>query len=59
MDEYESLSQSKWECKYYVVFIPKCSRKALCEDLRQRLGTVFRKESVSRILQNRILQLSA
>jgi hypothetical protein len=23
MDEYESLSHSKWECKYHVVFIPK------------------------------------
>src|SRR5260370_27802487 len=27
MDEYESLSHSKWECKYHVVFIPKCRRK--------------------------------
>jgi hypothetical protein len=26
MDEYESLSHSKWECKYHVVFIPKCRR---------------------------------
>ena len=23
MDDYESLSHSKWECKYHVVFIPK------------------------------------
>ena len=23
MDEYETLSRSKWECKYHVVFIPK------------------------------------
>jgi REP element-mobilizing transposase RayT len=29
MDEYESLSHSKWECKYHVVFIPKCRRKTL------------------------------
>jgi putative transposase len=27
MDEYESLSDSKWECKYHVVFISKCRRK--------------------------------
>jgi putative transposase len=27
MDEYESLSHSKWECKYHVVFIRKCRRK--------------------------------
>jgi putative transposase len=29
MDEYESLSHSKWECKYHVVFIPKCRKKTL------------------------------
>src|SRR6516225_3777738 len=29
MDDYESLSHSKWECKYHVVFIPKCRRKTL------------------------------
>jgi len=29
MDEYRSLSQSTWECKYHVVFIPKCRRKTL------------------------------
>ncbi|HSQ07183.1 MAG TPA: IS200/IS605 family transposase, partial [Chromatiaceae bacterium] len=27
MDESESLSHSKWECKYHVVFIPKCRRR--------------------------------
>src|SRR6516162_10922624 len=29
MHDYESLSHSKWECKYHVVFIPKCRRKSL------------------------------
>jgi putative transposase len=29
MDEYESLSHTKWECTYHVVFIPKYRRKAL------------------------------
>jgi REP element-mobilizing transposase RayT len=24
MDDYESLSHMKWECKYHVVSIPKC-----------------------------------
>src|SRR5271157_4080067 len=43
MDEYESLSHSKWECKYHVVFIPKGRRKALYGDLRKYLGEVFRK----------------
>jgi len=43
MDEYESLSHSKWECKYHVVFIPKCRRRTLYEQLRQHLGEVFRR----------------
>ena len=43
MDEYESLSHSKWECKYHVVFIPKCRRKVLYGSLRKHLGEVFRK----------------
>ena len=43
MDEYESLSHSKWECKYHVVFIPKGRRKALYGELRKYLGEVFRK----------------
>ena len=29
MDEFESLSHSKWECKYHVVFISKFRRKVL------------------------------
>src|ERR1700756_5829188 len=43
MDEYESLSHSKWECKYHVVFIPKGRRKVLYKSLRKHLGEVFRK----------------
>ncbi len=43
MDEYESLSHSKWECKYHIVFIPKGRRRALYGELRQHLGDVFRR----------------
>jgi putative transposase len=42
MDDYESLNHTKWECKYHVVFIPKCRRKKLYQQLRQDLGEVFR-----------------
>jgi putative transposase len=41
MDKYESLSHTKWECKYHVVFIPKCRRQVLYEQLRRHLGEVF------------------
>ena len=43
MDEYESLSHTKWECKYHVVFIPKCRCKTLYTRLRKHLGEVFRR----------------
>jgi len=42
MDDYKSLSHTKWECKYHVVFIPKCRRKRLYGHVRKHLGEVFR-----------------
>ena len=42
MDEFDSLSHSRWECKYHVVFIPKCRRKVLYSGSRKHLGEVFR-----------------
>ena len=41
MSEYQSLSHSKWDCKYHVVFIPKRRRKAIYGNIRQRLGPIF------------------
>jgi len=41
MNDYESQSHTKWECKYHVVFIPKCRRKVLYGQLRDKLGKVF------------------
>ena len=52
MDEYESLSHTKWECKYHVVFIPKCRKKVLYGKLRAQLGELFHqlaKQKESRI----------
>ena len=43
MDEMESLSHTKWECKDHVVFLPKGRRKVLYKELRRHLGEVFRK----------------
>jgi putative transposase len=42
MNEYQSLSHTKWECKYHVVFMPKYRRKVLYGQVRQALGEVFR-----------------
>jgi len=43
MDEFESLSHTRWDYKYHIVFIPKCRRKLLYGNLRQHLGEIFRK----------------
>lgn len=43
MDEYQSLNHSQWECKYHVIFIPKCRRRVLFGQLRPHLGEVFRR----------------
>jgi putative transposase len=43
MDKFESLSHTAWDCKYHIVFIPKCRRKVLYGQLRVHLGEVFRK----------------
>ena len=42
MNDNSSLCHTRWECKYHVVFIPKCRRKALFAELRRHLGEVFR-----------------
>lgn len=58
MDTFESLNHSVWECKYHVVFIPKCRRKTLYAELRQYLGEVFRKlamQKESRIEEGHLL----
>lgn len=42
MHAVESLKHTRWECKYHIVFIPKCRRKLIFGQLRQHLGDVFR-----------------
>ena len=39
----QSLSHTTWDCKYHVVFSPKCRRKTLYQELRRHLGEVFRR----------------
>ncbi|MDD2802014.1 MAG: IS200/IS605 family transposase [Methylobacter sp.] len=41
MREYQSLSHTRWNCKYHVVFIPKRRRKQIFGQLRKHLGTIF------------------
>lgn len=59
MDDGESLSHSRWGCKYHVVFISEYGRKALYGQLRPYLGEVFKKLAVnkeSRIEEGHLMQ---
>ena len=42
MQSYETLKHTKWECKYHIVFIPKCRKKVLYGQIRRELGRVVR-----------------
>src|SRR5438046_7078421 len=58
MDKSESLSHTRWECKYHIVFIPKCRRNVLCGQLRKHLGEGFRQlagQKESRIEEGHLL----
>jgi putative transposase len=42
MDTYQSLSHTKWECKYHIVWIPKYRKKKLFKELRKDVGEILR-----------------
>src|SRR5438093_3497908 len=57
-ETYQSLSHSRWDCKYHVVFVPKRRRKALFGNLRRRLGPIFHelaRQKECRIVQGHLL----
>ena len=41
MKEYQSLSHTRWDCKYHVVVIPKKRKKKIFGMLRKQLGEIF------------------
>ena len=54
----DSLSHTRWECKYHVIFIPKYRKKAILHELRKVLGEWFREfasRKESRILEGHIM----
>lgn len=58
MKVYETLRHTTWDCKYHVIFIPKCRRKVVYGQLRRELGTVFRalaQEKESEIIEGHLM----
>ncbi len=41
MKECQSLSHTRWDCKYHVVFIPKRRKKLIFGKLRKHIGAVL------------------
>lgn len=39
----KSLSHTRWNCKYHLVFTPKYRRKAIYGQLRKNIGSILRK----------------
>ena len=59
MSTYESLSHSKWDCKYHVVFVPKRRKKTLYGKVRKFLGSVLHEwasQRRSEILEGHMVQ---
>jgi putative transposase len=42
MNDFQSLSHTRWDCKYHLVWIPKYRKKVIYGQLRKYLGEVFR-----------------
>ncbi len=58
MNDLQSLSHSVWDCKYHVVWIPKCRRKVLYGELRKYLGQVLRElatQKESRVVEGHLM----
>ncbi|MBF5059549.1 hypothetical protein NEPTK9_001063 [Candidatus Neptunochlamydia vexilliferae] len=59
ISSYESLTHSRWNCKYHIVFIPKCRKKALYGKVRTFLGPVFHElasQRGSKIVEGHMVQ---
>lgn len=53
----QSLSHSRWDCKYHIVFIPKYRRKKLYQELRPELSQVLKElaqQRQSEIIEGRL-----
>ncbi len=58
MKEYQSLSHTRWDCKYHVVFIPKRRKQKIFGSLRKQLGEVFHELAAhkeSRIIEGHLM----
>ncbi len=56
---YESLSHSRWDCKFHLAFVPKCRKKKLYGEIRRYLDPVFHelaRQKECKILEGHMVQ---
>jgi putative transposase len=57
-DTSQSLSHSRWHCKYHVDCVPQRRRQALCGNLRQARGPLLHawaRQKACRIIAGRVM----
>lgn len=57
-DLYQSLSHSKYDCKYHIIFVPKYRKKTIYGTLRKNLGSIFHelaRQKESQILEGHLM----
>ena len=55
---YQSLSHSKWDCKYHVIFVPKYRLMVIFGEIRKFLGPIFHelaRQKECRILEGHLM----
>ena len=58
MNDIQSLRHTSWDCKYHIVWIPKCRKKVLYGQLRKYLGEVLRelaRQRESQVLEGHLM----
>lgn len=58
MKEYQSLSHTRWDCKYHVVFIPKRRKQQIFGAVKRHLGEIFHElagHKESKILEGHLM----
>lgn len=56
MDDSQSLCHTRWDCKYHIIWIPKCRRKVFFGRIRKNLGDLL--HSLARQKECTILEVS-
>jgi len=58
MTDKQSLSHTVWDCKYHIVWIPKCRKKVMYGEIRKYLGEIIKelaRQKESRVVEGHLM----